>query len=141
MRGRPKGERPVFEGTIVSNLMQQVDRLGERSAMRYRDAGTGEWRDVSWTGYGRAVRDVATGLIALGIEPGDAVAIFSPNRPEWHVVDIAAMSARAWTVPVYLNNAPAQVAYVIGHSGSTVIFVEGEEQLRRSRSRARRHRT
>ena len=125
-----RGE-PVLEGTIVSNFMQQVGRLGDRSAMRYRDPDGGEWRDISWADYGRIAREVAMGLLALGVEPGDAVAIFSPNRPEWHIVDMGAMCARARTVPVYLNNAPAQVAYVLGHSGSKVVFVAGEEQLRK----------
>jgi long-chain acyl-CoA synthetase len=120
----------VLEGTIVSNFMQQVERLGDRSAMRHRDPVTGEWRDTSWAEYGLIAREVAMGLVALGVEPGDAVAIFSPNRPEWHIVDMAGMCARARTVPIYLNNAPAQVAYVLGHSGSKVVFVAGEDQLR-----------
>ncbi len=121
----------MFDGTIVSNFLHQVERLGERSAMRDRDPETGEWRDISWSDYGRSTREVAAGLASIGLEPGDTAAIFSPNRPEWHIVDIGSMRARARTVPIYLNNAPAQVAYVLGHSGSKVVFVAGEEQLRK----------
>jgi long-chain acyl-CoA synthetase len=121
----------MFEGTIVSNFMHQVERLGDRSAMRRRDPVSGEWQDISWADYGTAAREVATGLASLGIAPGDTVAIFSPNRPEWHIADMGSLAARAVTVPVYLNNAPAQVAYVLGHSGSKVVFVGGEEHLRK----------
>ena len=121
----------MYEGTIVSNFLQQVERLGERSAMRYRDAATSEWRDVSWAEYGLAAREIAAGLMSIGVEPGDTVAIFSPNRPEWHIADIGSMRAGSRTVPIYLNNAPAQVAYVLGHSGSKVVFVAGDEQLRK----------
>ncbi len=120
----------MFEGTVVSNFMRQVERLGDRSALRYHDRQTGEWRDVSWTEYGAAVCEVAMGLAALGIEAGDGIAVFSPNRPEWHIADVGAMCAGAMTVPIYLNNAPPQVAFVLGHSGSRVAFVAGEEQLR-----------
>ncbi len=120
----------MFEGTIVSNFMHQVERLGERSAMRYRDAESGDWRDVTWSEYGRAAHEVAMGIASVGLAPGDRVAIFSPNRPEWHIADMGSMCARATTVPVYLNNAPAQVAHVLGHSGSRVAFVAGDEQVR-----------
>jgi long-chain acyl-CoA synthetase len=121
----------MFEGTIVSNFLGQVQRLGERSAMRYRDGATGEWRDISWAEYGLASHELAAGLMSIGVEPGQNVAIFSPNRPEWHIADMGSMRARACTVPIYLNNAPAQVAYVLGHSGSRVVFAAGEEQLRK----------
>jgi long-chain acyl-CoA synthetase len=121
----------VFEGTIVSNFLGQVERLGDASAMRYRDRDSGEWRDISWAAYGAAAREVAMGLAALGVAKGGAVAVFSPNRPEWHIADLGSMCSGAMTVPIYLNNAPPQVAYVAGHSGSRVAFVAGEEQLRK----------
>src|SRR5712691_2187378 len=124
---RPEGRTRMSQDTIVSTFHSQVERLGDRRAMRYRRDG--EWRDITWREYGNRVREVAMGLVSLGVERGDAVAIYSPNRPEWHVADIAAMCIRARTVPIYLNNAPAQVAYVLGHSESTVVFVSGEEQL------------
>jgi long-chain acyl-CoA synthetase len=119
----------MFEGTVVSNFLRQVARLGDLTAMRHHDRDTGDWRDISWADYGREARQVAMGLASLGIQAGDAVAVFSPNRPEWHVADIGSMCAGAMTVPIYLNNAPPQVAYVAGHSGSRVAFVAGEEQL------------
>ncbi len=121
----------MFDGTIVSNFMHQVERLGDRSAMRHRDARDGRWLDISWSEYGTYAREVAMGLASLGIAPGDTVAIFSPNRPEWHIADMGSLAARAVTVPIYLNNAPPQVAYVLGHSGSKVVFVGGEEHLRK----------
>src|SRR5438477_2105928 len=121
----------MFEGTIVSNFLHQVERLGDRSAMRHRDRESGDWRDIAWAEYGRAAREVAMGLASLGVARGDAVAVFSPNRPEWHIADIGSMCAGATTVPIYLNDATAQVAYVAGHSGSKVAFVAGEEQLRK----------
>jgi long-chain acyl-CoA synthetase len=114
--------------TICSRFHHQVERLGDRVAMRYRGDG-GDWRDVTWSQYGRAVREAAAGLAALGVGPGERCAILSRNRPEWHVADVATMCAGGTSVPVYVSSSPSQVAYVAGHSDSRVVFVGDEEQL------------
>jgi long-chain acyl-CoA synthetase len=113
--------------TVCSRFAYQVERIGDSVAMRYRD-GEG-WRDITWRQYGEAASEVALGLRELGVQPGDAVAILSRNRPEWHIADVGAMCAGATTVPIYLSNSPPQVAYVAGHSESKVVFVENQEQL------------
>jgi long-chain acyl-CoA synthetase len=114
--------------TVCSKFNAQVDRLGDRVAMRFRGED-GAWQDVTWAGYGRAVRETAMGLAAVGVRPGDSVSILSRNRPEWHVADLGGICAGAKTVPIYMSNSPSQVAYVAGHSEARVIFVENHEQL------------
>jgi long-chain acyl-CoA synthetase len=113
--------------TVCSRFAYQVERIPDSVAMRYRDGD--EWRDVTWRQYGEAASEVALGLRELGVQPGDAVAILSRNRPEWHIADVGTMCAGATTVPIYLSNSPPQVAYVAGHSESKVVFVESQEQL------------
>ena len=113
--------------TLTKRFHDQVEAMGNRPAMHHR-AGDA-WHTITWVDYGRAVREVAMGLVALGLEPGDAVCILSSNRPEWHVADMAGMGAGARTVPVYQTNSPEQVAYIVDHSEAKVIFVDGEEQL------------
>jgi hypothetical protein len=114
--------------TVCSRFHGQVARIPDRMAMRHRGED-GQWKDITWAGYGQAVREVALGLASLGVQPGDAVAVLSRNRPEWHIADIGGMCAGAITVPVYVSNSPSQVAYVAGHSESKVIFVENHDQL------------
>ena len=75
------------------------------------------------------MREVAAGLLALGLEPQDRVAILGDNRPEWLICHLAAMTAGGCTCGVYPTSAPEQVAYVVGHSESRVLFVENEEQV------------
>src|SRR5437879_1114753 len=94
--------------TVCSRFVSQVERSACRVAMRDGDGGEG--RDSTWGQYGEAVGEVARGLSALGIVPGEAVALLSRNRPEWHIADIGAMCAGATTVPIYLSNSPPQVA-------------------------------
>jgi long-chain acyl-CoA synthetase len=108
-------------------FFQQVERLKDRVALRRKDYGI--WNRTTWTQYGRSVREVAAGLLALGLEPEDRVAILGDNRPEWLICHLAAMTAGGCTCGVYPTSAPEQVAYVVGHSESRVLFVENEEQV------------
>ena len=55
----------------------------------------GHWTTISWADYATAVEQAAVGLMALGVGPGDRVALLSSNRPEWHIADLAIMSAGA----------------------------------------------
>src|SRR3954467_9746652 len=71
---------------------------------------------------------MAGGLAARGVEPGDRVAILSGTRPEWALADFGALCAGATVVPVYHSNSPEECEHVLGHSGSSVIFVEDAKQ-------------
>ena len=73
--------------TLATLLPDAVARNRERVAVRHRE-GTG-WRDVSYAEVGETVTALALGLIALGIEPGDRVAILANTRPEWTYADFA----------------------------------------------------
>ncbi len=118
---------PIPEKTFPELFFRQVDRFGTRTALRNKDLGI--WRQVSWQEYGTAAREVAAGLAALGVEPGDRVAILGDNRPEWLYCHLGAMTAGGVTCGVYPTSAPEQIAYVVGHSESKILFVENEEQV------------
>jgi long-chain acyl-CoA synthetase len=105
----------------------QVERNRDRVALRRKDLGV--WNRITWEEYGTAVQETAAGLIALGLEPGQRVAILGDNRPEWLYCHIGAMTAGGATVGVYPTSAPEQIAYVVGHSESAALFVENEEQV------------
>src|SRR5687767_3975105 len=106
--------------TMVEVFCQQVNTLGGRPAMRYRRAAGG-WEDISWCQYGSAVNEVAWGLLALGVQPGDRVGLLSSNRPEWLFADIGTLAAGAVTVPIYPTLIPSGVEHVVGHSEMVVV--------------------
>ncbi|HEY6891688.1 MAG TPA: long-chain fatty acid--CoA ligase [Solirubrobacter sp.] len=83
---------------------------------------------VSYPELRHAVREIAGGLAALGVAPGDRVAILSATRPEWVLADFGALAAGAVVVPVYHTNSRQECAYVLEHSGSRVVFVEDAAQ-------------
>ncbi len=113
--------------TIVDAFRNSVTRLTDRAALRWYADGT--WSALTWSGYGRAVDEVAAGLAEAGVLPGDRIAILSGNRPEWHVADIGVLVDGAVSVPIYQTSSPEQVAYVLGHSEARLCFVENELQL------------
>ncbi len=113
--------------TVATMFLNKVEEIPDQPALSSRE-GEG-WKTLTWRDYGDAVRETALGLAALGVEPRQAVAILSANRPEWHIADIGGLTAGAITVPVYVTNSPPQVAYILGHSEARVAFVENEDQL------------
>ena len=84
---------------------------------------------MSYAQLGTAVREIAGGLVALGIEPGDRVAILSSTRPEWTLADYGSLAAGAVVVPIYHTNSPEECAYVLAHSEARAVFCEDEAQL------------
>jgi long-chain acyl-CoA synthetase len=113
--------------SFPSLFFRQVERQQERTALRRKEYGI--WNRISWAEYGQRVREAAAGLVSMGIQKGDRVAILGDNRPEWLICHLATMAAGAVTCGVYPTSAPDQVAYVVGHSDSRVLFVENEEQV------------
>ncbi len=81
------------------------------------------YRPLRWNEAAAAVRYLAGGLIALGIEPGDRVALVSENRPEWVVADLAIGSVGAVTVPAYVTNTIEDHRHILGNSGARAAIV------------------
>ena len=113
--------------TLPGRLVEHARRHPERVAIRSKELGV--WREVTWSGYREEVAAAALALRELGVGPGDHVAILSDNRPEWVYADLAAQALGARSVGVYQTNPPADVAYVLAHSRSRVLFAEDQEQV------------
>ena len=116
------------------NLTSLVERHRANSAdpvLYRRQMSPGNWQPVRASEFYRMVADLAKGMIAAGIHPGDRVGIMSRTRFEWTVSDFAIWYAGAISVPVYETNAPAQAAWALSHSEATAVFVEDEKLLAR----------
>lgn len=86
----------------------------------------GAWTDVTCAQAAAAIRAVALGLIAEGVNAGDRVAILSATRYEWVILDYAILSVGAVTVPIYETSSPDQVRWVLEDSGAVLAFTENE---------------
>jgi len=101
-------------------------RRGPAVAMRF--PLDGRTVSLSYGELGVISREIARGLIALGIDPGDRVAILCSTRAEWTLADCGALCAGAVVVPVYHTNSPEECAYVLKHSEARVVFCEDPSQ-------------
>jgi len=95
--------------------------------MRYKAAGT--WMTLSYQEVGERVTRLAAAMGGMGIGRGDRVALLSENRPEWAMVDYAALGLGAMDVPIYPTLPANQIAYILRDSGARAIFVSTREQL------------
>ncbi|NLJ54663.1 MAG: long-chain fatty acid--CoA ligase, partial [Intrasporangiaceae bacterium] len=89
----------------------------------------GIWRDITWSDYLTNTEMVAFALAALGVGPGDRVAIQSENRPEWLYVDVGSNMLRAVIVGFYPTNPVAEIRYLLTDSGTKVLVAEDQEQV------------
>ncbi|RXQ97321.1 long-chain fatty acid--CoA ligase [Ancylomarina salipaludis] len=114
------------------HLRQRFEKFGDKVAMSYKNEDSGEWVDVSWCEFGIQTRQVSKALLKLGIGIQESVAIFSQNMPEWIVADLAVMSVRGVTVPIYPTNSTAEAKYIIQDASVQAIFVGEQEQYDRT---------
>ena len=89
----------------------------------------GEWESISSKEFLRRVAGLANAFVELGVKPGDRVGLFAPNCPEWHTADFAINGSGGVTVPIYFNESPDRMTYILNHCGAQVIFLCGASQL------------
>jgi long-chain acyl-CoA synthetase len=89
----------------------------------------GRWTELSYRELADRVECLSLGLLELGIQPGDRVAILSENRPEWAIADYACLAARCTDVPIYPTLPARQVEYCLCDSGASAILVSTRHQL------------
>jgi long-chain acyl-CoA synthetase len=115
-------EAEIAGGTLLTAFARTAECHGGTEAYRWQQDG--EWRTLTYAELRDQVRDAALGLAAIGLRPGEFAVLWSRNRPEANIADLAVMHARG--VPVFLYNtlAPGQAAYIAGHCEATVAIVE-----------------
>ncbi len=113
--------------TLPRMLQAQAGRYGDRAVLKAKREGL--YRSLSWNELLKQVEEAALGLMDLGIQPGDRVAILSENRPEWAVADLATLSVGAITVPVYATLTTEEVEHILRDSGARLLFAANPELM------------
>lgn len=111
---------PATAGTVVSALHRTVAAYPDRIAFRAFGGGL----CLTWGELGRRVDRLAGGLASLGLRRGDTVAIMASNRPEFHLVDLACLTAGGVPFSIYQTASPEQISYVMDDAGARIAVVE-----------------
>jgi len=125
-QSKPAAAGATGATTVASLARDWATRAPNQVAMREKDYGV--WKEYTWGDTWELIETAAHGLLALGVEPGDRVSIHAEDRPEWVVLDLAAVAVRGITVGFYPTNPAAEVKYLLEDCGACVHFAEDEEQ-------------
>src|SRR5450631_3834180 len=118
--------------SVAHLFIERVAKTPSSEAFRF-PRGQG-WESVTWAQVDERVRPIAAGLVALGIESQDRVAIVSSTRYEWVVADLAVMLAGAATTAIYPTTSESDVTYIAGDSQSRIVFAEEDAQIAKLRA-------
>ena len=116
-------------GTLPSRFLNAIDSLPNPRAQMFRRDNL--WHPICSAELLRRVAGLSMAFVELGVKPGDRVGLFATNRPEWHTADFAITGAGGITVPVYFNESPDRMTYILNHAGAKVVVVCGAPQLQK----------
>lgn len=116
------------QNTLGPSLLQMHQRLPLQPAVRF--SVNGEWKEWTWSQYQNEIFKAASGLLETDIKPGEKVAICCSTRVEWAVVDLAVLSLQGVSVPIYPNNTPDEIEYILTHSEASILFLETQQHYR-----------
>src|SRR3954468_24533389 len=133
MAGEAVAERGTGTKTLAAMALEAVERF-DGPALKYKEDG--DWKELAYEDLGVAIGGVAGGLIDLGIEPGQRVAIFSDTRPEWTLADLGGILASATVVPIYQTASVEEAKHVLGDSEAKLVFCENDELLQTAKEAA-----
>jgi len=124
---RPARQLEHFDNLVQMFLARAQEKGNSPFLWAKRD---GAWTSISWAEARRQVVALASGLRAMGLEPGDRVCLVSENRPEWLISDLAIMAAGCVTVPTYTTNTIRDHSHILGNSGAKAVIVSNQKLAR-----------
>jgi long-chain acyl-CoA synthetase len=125
MSERAEIDRKVAGQTVCSMFQDTVAAHPDVEAMKWKEGG--EWRGLTWREYSDQVQTLASGLIELGLKPGEFVNILASNRPEYYVTDLAVLHAGGIPVSIYNTLSPEQIEYIVNHCEAAYFVAENRD--------------
>ena len=139
VRRRAEIEGVIAGRTLCDELRHVAETSGDAwaysdEAVTGADAGAGDgWQSLTWSQARQRVLEVAAGFAALGLAPGERVALMLPNRSEHVLADLGAVHAGGLGVTLYATLAPEQIAYVAADCDARIAVLDGAAELARWR--------
>jgi len=113
--------------TLPQLLTAQAKKTPDKTAMRERIFGI--WQPITWQGLYDHVKYFSLGLIQLGLNEQETIAIIGDNRPEWVIAELAAQAAGAKAIGIYQDAVVSEMIYILHHADVSIIVVEDQEQV------------
>ena len=129
LRQRAEIEESIRGRTICDQLRLTAEQSADQPAMS--DGSQGGWQTITWAQARQQVLELAAGFAALGLAPGERVAIMMPNRAEHVLADLGAVHAGGIPVTFYATLAAEQVGFVAGDCDARIAVLDGADQLAR----------
>jgi long-chain acyl-CoA synthetase len=124
--------------TLDALFRERVRRSGDRPAYRRFDRERGDWQVLTWAEVAGEVGRWQAGLAGEGLAEGDRVAVGLRNGPEWVIFDQAALGLGLVVVPLYVDDRPDSLAYMLAHSGARLVLLQDGAAWRRVAAQAER---
>jgi long-chain acyl-CoA synthetase len=122
-------ETRTIAETVSALPGEAAERFPDHVAARYKSGD--DWQETNYADAGKAIKELALGLVDLGVEPGDRVCILANTRLEWVIAMYAISAAGAIVVPIYPTNSPKECQWVAGNSGAVAVICEDESQRKK----------
>ena len=113
---------------IGTEIRNNVQKYQSKNSIYHKDNKLNTWVGISWTDFGNKIQNLSKALLNYGIKEHQNVAIFAENMPEWIIADVAIMSIRGVTVPIYATNSKNEVEYIVNDAEINLVFVGGQEE-------------
>jgi long-chain acyl-CoA synthetase len=126
---RPFDIRKEEPSTAVEMWKRRLAATPDRVAYRYWNASAGRWAEMTWREADVVAREIAGGLVARGLVPGDRVCVLSQTNVEWILCDVGVLFAGGVVVPIYPSNTAEQSEFIVRDSGAKIVIVEDAAQL------------
>ena len=123
-KGKTVQAYPDIPPRTFDLLPRFVEKYGKKKTM-FACKVDGEWKKYKSRDFVKMTDTISQGLIGLGVEKGDRVAVISNNCPQWNMVDFAVQQIGAILVPIYPTVRQSDYEYIINHAEPKIIFVEG----------------
>jgi long-chain acyl-CoA synthetase len=117
----------AIAATVAALPSSAAQRFSDHLAARHRVGD--EWHELTYAQLVAAIDEVALGLVARGVAPGDRVGILADTRMEWTMASYGISAAGGVVVPVYPTNSPRECAWVLGNSGARAVVCEDAAQV------------
>ncbi|MEI7594473.1 MAG: long-chain fatty acid--CoA ligase [Bacteroidota bacterium] len=119
---------------LAQHILEIASQHESDIVLKYKEKNTNKYQSLTWKVFADKIKDAGISLLSHNISHNSNVGIFSDNKVEWTLADIAILSVRAVTVPIYATSSFQQLKYIVDETQMELLFVGNNEQAEKAKS-------